>query len=86
MAEVKDCLPQSAQKHFINLRNVRQEAEIEKYQARLREIRGQMAARGLIRSGMQHAQEWKVKEEHLETLATEYVHAALKPASCMTSR
>jgi hypothetical protein len=78
MTEVKDCLPESARKHFINLRNVRQEAATEKYQAQLREIRGQMAARGLVRSGMQHAQEQKVKEEHLESLATEYVRAAIE--------
>src|SRR6478735_5600007 len=78
MTEVKDCLPQEARTHFINLRNVRQEAATEKYQAQLREIRGQMATQGLARSGMQQVQEWKVKEEHLESLATEYVQAAIE--------
>jgi len=29
MTELKDCLPDSVRKHFINLRNVRQEAAVE---------------------------------------------------------
>ncbi|HET6844440.1 MAG TPA: hypothetical protein VFK06_22565 [Candidatus Angelobacter sp.] len=78
MTEVKDCLPENARGYFINLRNVRQEAATEKYQAQLAEIRGQMAANGLAPSGMQRAHEWRVKEEHLESLATEYVQAAIE--------
>jgi len=35
MTEIKDCLPDNARKHFINLRNVRLETETNKMQQRL---------------------------------------------------
>jgi hypothetical protein len=78
MTEIKDCLPESARKHFIDRRNVRSETDTEGYLSRLRELRSQMAARGQIRSGLDQVQEWKIKQEHLERLATGYVEAALE--------
>ena len=37
-----------------------------------------MAARGQIRSGLEQVQEWKIKQEHLERLASGFVEAALE--------
>src|SRR5437763_68079 len=78
MTEIKDCLPESARKHFIDRRNVRSETATERYQSRLRELRSQMAARGQARSGLEQVQEWEIQQEHLERLATGYVEAALE--------
>jgi hypothetical protein len=51
MTEIKDCLPEGARKHFIDLRNIRLEAETGKYRERLRDLRAQIAARNQGRSG-----------------------------------
>jgi hypothetical protein len=77
MTEIKDCLPELARKHFINLRNIRLGQETEKYQTRLQTFRGEMAARGLLRSGSQELQEWKFKEEKIDALATGYTEDAI---------
>jgi hypothetical protein len=70
MTEIKDCLPQEARKHFINLRNIRLEAESGAYRKRLVELRSQIAARNQGRSGWQELEEWKYKEEMSNNLAT----------------
>lgn len=78
MTEVKDCLPEHARLHFINLRNARGETKREEFEARLREFRGQIAARNQGPSGVQVMEEWKYKKEFVESLATVYVEAALE--------
>ncbi|HLJ85500.1 MAG TPA: hypothetical protein VKZ53_01675 [Candidatus Angelobacter sp.] len=78
MTEVKDCLPETARKHFINLRNVLHDATTEKYQTRLRDFRAQILSQNQGRSGLQQIQEWKLKEQHLESLTIEYVEAAIE--------
>jgi hypothetical protein len=80
MIEIKDCLPLDARKHFINLRNIRLEAETAGYQERLRKLRAQIAARNQLRSGAQEMEEWKYKEELLDSLAIGYVQDAF--ATC----
>jgi hypothetical protein len=78
MTEHKDCLPENAKRHFIDLRNIRLEAESGKYLARLREFRSQLAARNQPRSGWQEMEEWKYKEEFLDSLATGYLQDAFE--------
>ena len=81
MTEIKDCLPEGARKHFINLRNVQLESETAKYQARLKEFRGQLAAQNMLgRWGGQETEEWKFKEELRDSLATGFVQDAF--ATC----
>jgi len=81
MTEIKDCLPQEARKHFINLRNIRLEAESGAYRKRLVELRSQIAARNQGRSGWQELEEWKYKEEMSNNLATGYVQDAFDTCS-----
>jgi len=76
MTEIKDCLPDNARKHFINLRNVRLETETNKMQQRLAEVRANLSVRGLGHSSVLVMQEWKIKKEQLDTLATGYVKDA----------
>jgi hypothetical protein len=78
MTEIKDCLPEAARKHFINLRNIRLEAETGRYRTRLSELRTQLAAKGQGRSGWQEMEEWKYKEELSDALATGYVQDAIE--------
>lgn len=78
MTEIMNCLPEGARKHFINLRNVRLEAETARYNARLIELRAQIAARSQGRSGRQEMEEWKYKEELSNSLATGCVQDALE--------
>jgi hypothetical protein len=77
MSEIKDCLPEAARKYFINLRNIRLQAETTKYQARLGALRGELAAKSQGRSGWQEMEEWKYKEEMSDALAAGYVQDAL---------
>jgi hypothetical protein len=82
MGEIKDCLPEGARKHFIDLRNIRLEAETEKYRERLVELRPQIAAMNQGRSGWQEMEEWKYKEELSDALATGMFRMPFKPANC----
>jgi hypothetical protein len=71
MLEIKDCLPEAARKHFVNLRNVRVATETTKYQERLRAFRVQLAVQNMPgSSGGQQMEEWKFKEELRDSLAT----------------
>jgi hypothetical protein len=76
--EIKDCLPPHVRAHFINLRNIRLEAETAKYGSRLGEFRNQQAARGSILSGASVMQQWKFAEELHANLATGYVDDAFE--------
>jgi hypothetical protein len=78
MTEIKDCLPEVARKHFIDLRNIRLEAETAKYHQRLSQLRHEIAARSQGRSGWQEMEEWKYKEELSNNLAVGYVQDALE--------
>lgn len=78
MTEIKDCLPEAARKHFINLQNIRLEAETGRYRTRLSELRAQLAAKGQGRSGWQEMEEWKYKEELSDALATGYIQDAIE--------
>jgi hypothetical protein len=76
--EIKDCLPEATRKHFINLRNIRLEAETARYRERLTELRAQLAAKGRGPSGWQEMQEWSYKEELSDALATGYIQDAIE--------
>jgi len=78
MTEIKDCLPEHTRVHFINLRNIRLEAETAKYRSRLGEFRNQQAARGSIFSSASVMQQWKFAEELHANLATGYVEDAFE--------
>jgi hypothetical protein len=78
MTEIMNCLPEGARKHFIDLRNIRLEAETARYRARLTELRAQIAAKNQGRSGWQEMEEWKYKEELSDSLATGYVQDAFE--------
>jgi hypothetical protein len=78
MTEIKDCLPPHVRKHFIDLRNIRLEAETAKYTSRLGAFRNQQAASGSILSGGSVMQQWKFAEELHENLATGYVEDAFE--------
>lgn len=78
MTEIKNCLPEHARKHFLNLRNTRLGAETARYQQRLADLRAQLAARGRGRSGWQEMEEWKYKEELSDALATGYIQDAIE--------
>jgi hypothetical protein len=73
MTDLKNCLPDGAQRHFIDLRNIRLETESARYQTRLRDLRAQRAAKGQGRSGWQEMEEWKYKEDFSNNLATGYL-------------
>jgi hypothetical protein len=77
MSEIKDCLPEATRKYFINLRNIRLEAETNKYQERLAALREELAAKNQGRSGWQEMEEWRYKEEMSDSLATGFVQDAL---------
>jgi hypothetical protein len=77
MTEIKDCLPEGARKHFINLRNIRLAAETGVYRKRLIELRSQIAGRNQGYSGWQEVEEWKYKEELSNNLAKGYVQDAV---------
>jgi hypothetical protein len=78
MIEIKDCLPESAKRHFINLRNIRLQAELERYRTRVSELRAQLTTKGMGRSGWQQLQEWKYKEEMSNSLATGFLQDAFE--------
>jgi hypothetical protein len=78
MTEIKDCLPEGARRHFINLRNIRLGAETARYRERLTELRAQLAAKGQGRSGWQEMEEWKYKEELSDEFATGYIQDAIE--------
>lgn len=78
MTEIKDCLPEAAKKHFINLRNIRMEAQTRTYRSRLGDLRAKIAAKNQGRSGLQEMEEWKYKEELFHSLATGYVQDAIE--------
>lgn len=69
MTEIMNCLPEGARRHFIDRRNIRLEAERDRYHKRLEDLRAQMAARQQGRSGWQELEEWKYKEEYSNSLA-----------------
>lgn len=78
MSDFINCLPPNARAHYIALRNVRQSADREKYDAKLRDLRNEAAARGILRSGMTYKAEWDTKAEFLDTLAVGHVEEALE--------
>jgi hypothetical protein len=78
MTEIKDCLPESVWKHFIDLRNIRHAAETDRYRERLVKLRTQIGARNQGRSGLQEMEEWKYKEELWDSLAKGYVQDAFE--------
>lgn len=77
MTEIVDCLPARAKAHFINLRNMRMEDAISRYQSSLRDLRSQMAARGIGRSSIQMTQEWTLSEKLSNEMAKDHVEGAL---------
>src|SRR5271157_2160149 len=77
MIEVKDCLPENARKHFLNLRNVRQEEEIKAFQSKIKNLRAESAAKGALRSGWQLQAEWDLTESYLNSLASGFVDDAI---------
>jgi hypothetical protein len=77
MIEIKDCLPhEHAKKHFIDLRNIRLESERKKLGEHLGQLRTQLAAQGIRRSGPQELQAWQFKEEMFDALAMGYIRDA----------
>ena len=80
LTEIIDCLPPTARRYFIDLRNNQLGRETERYQTRLKDLRAQLAARNQGRSGWQEVEEWKYKEEMLDSLAIGYVQDAF--ATC----
>jgi hypothetical protein len=77
MTEIKDCLPENARKHLIDLQNIRGAAETEKYRERLVACRRESAARSQVPSGLQDLAEWKLKEDLGDNLTKGYVEDAL---------
>ena len=69
MTEIKNCLPETAWTHFIDLRNIRLSAGTNKYQQRLQNLRAELAAKGQGRSGWQEMEEWKYKVELLDDVS-----------------
>jgi hypothetical protein len=76
MTEIRNCLPESTRRHYIDQRNIRLESEQAKYTAKVAELRGQVAAMGIIRSGPHEVRIWKCKEEFLNNLAIGYLQDA----------
>jgi len=79
MIEIKDCLPHDdAKKHFIDLRNIRLESERKKLNERVGELRLQLAAQGIRRSGPSELRAWQFKEEMFDALAMGYILAWMR--------
>src|SRR5262249_17787524 len=78
MGEIKNCLPENARKHFINLLNLRLEAETASYRKRLSELRLQVAARNQGRTGWQAIQEWNFGQALSDSLAIGYLEDAVE--------
>jgi hypothetical protein len=78
ITEIRNCLPEGARKHFIDLRNIRLKAERSRFQARLNGLRAELAAKGQGRSGWQELEEWSYKEDLSNSLATGYVQDAFE--------
>jgi hypothetical protein len=54
---IESCLPASARKHYLLVRNQKTEAARESYQAKLRDVRGKFQQSAVLRSGYQELQE-----------------------------
>ena len=79
MHDVKHCLPHvEAKKHFQRLKARALESSIEAHQKDLTLLRAKFAERGTLGSGHQIAQECKLTEHKIDSLANAYLNDALK--------
>ena len=69
MSEIQHCLPENARVFFLRLRNLKQEGARKTYNETLRKLRGEAAARGVLRSGHQELAEWELSQQFLGDLA-----------------
>ena len=76
---IKDCLPDvEANKHFLHLRNRSLQSSDESHRQTLNLMRATFAHTGTLGSGRQIAQEWKLTEDKIDSLAKDYLDDALK--------
>ena len=79
MDEIKDCLPTpEANKHYLHLRNRSLQSSDESHRQTLNLKRATFAHTGTLGSGRQIAQEWKLTEDKIDSLAKDYLDDALK--------
>ena len=79
MDEIKDCLPDvEANKHLLHLRNRSLQSSDESHRQTLNLMRATFAHTGTLGSGHQIAQEWKLTEDKIDSLAKAYLDDALK--------
>ncbi len=78
MSSIEHCLPESARQHYIRLRNQKSEDARSSHRTKLADLRGEAAARGILRSGHQDLAEWKLAEEFIGKLAYGQFEAAVE--------
>lgn len=78
MPEIMNCLPESARRHFLRLKNEKSEAARSEHTRKLADLRGESAARGVLRSGHQELAEWQLAEEFIGKLAWSYFESAVE--------
>ena len=79
MDQIKDCLPTpEANKHFLHLRNRSLQSSNESHRQTLNLMRATFAHTGTLGSGRQIAQEWRLTEDKIDSLAKDYLDDALK--------
>ena len=80
MSDIPSILPTEARKHYINLRNMRDSRELKEYNHKFMELKTDLAARGLVRSGRFMKQSSDLQKQAIDLTVHGYVEDAL--ATC----
>lgn len=81
MSEIMNCLPSHARQHFLRLRNEKSEAARALHTRALADLRGESAAKGVLKSGYQLTKEWELAEKFIGDLTHAYFDSAVETCS-----
>ncbi len=81
MSEIMNCLPIHTRQYFIRVNNERSEVARSAHTLALQALRGESAAKGVLKSGYQMMQEWELAETFIRALAQAYFDSAIDTCS-----
>jgi hypothetical protein len=81
MSDILNCLPSHARQHFIRLKSEKSEAARSVHTRSLADLRGESAAKGMLKSGYQLMKEWELAEGFIGDLARAYFEGAVETCS-----
>src|SRR5438309_11604954 len=81
MSEIMNCLPSNARQHFLRLKNEKTEAARALHTRALADLRGESAAKGVLKSGYQLTKEWELAERFIGDLTHAYFDSAVETCS-----